>query len=246
MNITTLFDGKTSTDVRIDGPIESTVRIPLHDGRIVWRLLCAVAVVVFSAYALVHQALDYEPRRESSVVDIIGQRDLHDVPADKREIVTKAVSYPGAVQKYTRDYGREWRIFVTVVALLTAMFTFFREMARLQSMDPGMIVAPSGLTINSEATHRIANRIAWPEIAAIEDKSYKGRASVAIKLRDPERILGGGSFFSRLTQKSGDARIVIAPGSLRIDKPDLKNLLARYFDAYGAKRTESSSARSTR
>ncbi len=238
MNVTSLFNTTTSSDVRIDGPIASTVRIPLHRGRIVWRLLCAIAVILFSAYALIHQALDYVPRRDAGPVVTIGQQELRNVPADKREIAATAAEYVGTVQKYTRDYGREWRMFVTVAALLTAVFAVFREMARLQSMEAGMIVAPSGVTINSEATHRIAKRIEWSDISAIADRNYKGRPGVAITLRDPERFLDGGTFFSGLVRKSGDARLVVAPGSLQISKDDLKTLLTRYHAEYGSMRSD--------
>ncbi|MEP6484638.1 MAG: STM3941 family protein [Rudaea sp.] len=230
MNLISLFDGKTATDVRIDAPIDSTVRIPPRRGTIVWRLLCGVAVVVFSVYALIHQALDYEPR--AAVVATFSPREERDIRQEVRDAIYGV--------RYVTSYGREWRMFVTVVALLSGMFTVFREMKRLQATETGVILSPSGLTVYSEASRRFSGRVPWTEIESVGDGRFQGRVGVALAIRHEERFLDETTFFKRLFRKSGDKRIVLAAGSLQIANGDLKTLLTRYMEAYGSVRNESS------
>jgi hypothetical protein len=197
MKTATLLTLHRSENVSIDASTDATVKIPLHRGRIAWRLLSCIAAILASAYTLITTAIHISD---------------HDVLI----------------------YAVGWRIGVTAFVLVISAFAALKEFARLQSLDPGLIVSPTGIVINSEASRWVSRRIAWASIAAIEDKRLvKGKPGVGIKLRDDVNFYDDASFLGNLFSRRGGLYIAISPQSLMIGSDELRSLLRRYFDVYG-------------
>ncbi len=186
-----------SENVPIDTSTDATVKVPLHRGRIAWRLISCIAAILASAYTLITTAIHISD---------------HDVLI----------------------YAVGWRIGVTSFVLVVSAFAALKEFARLQSLDPGLIVGPTGIVINSEASRWVSRRIAWSSIAAIEDnRLVKGKPGVGVKLRDDVNFHDDAGFFGNLLSKGGGLYIAISPQSLLITSEELRSLLKRYFDVYG-------------
>jgi hypothetical protein len=186
-----------SENVPVDTSTDATVKVPLHRGRIAWRLISCIAAILASAYTLITSAINV---------------------SDHEVFI----------------YTEGWRIGVTSFVLVVSAFAALKEFARLQSLDPGLIVGPTGIVINSEASRWVSRRIAWSSIAAIEDnRLVKGKPGVGVKLRDDVNFHDDAGFFGNLLSKGGGLYIAISPQSLMITSEELRSLLKRYFDVHG-------------
>ena len=196
MKTASLLTLHRSENVPIDTSTDATVKVPLHRGRIAWRLFSCIAAILASAYTLVTTAIN--------------------------------VSDHGFL-----IYAIGWRIGVTSSVLVVSAFAALKEFARLQSLDPGLIVSPTGIVINSEASRWVSRRIAWASIASIDNRLVKGKSGVGVKLRDDVNFYDDASFFGNLFSRGCGLYIAISPQSLMMSSEELRNLLKRYFDVYG-------------
>jgi hypothetical protein len=196
MKTASLLTLHRSENVPIDTSTDATVKVPLHRGRIAWRLLSCIAAILASAYTLI-----------TTVLNI----------SDHGFLI----------------YAEGWRIGVTSFVLVVSAFAALKEFARLQSLDPGLIVSPTGIVINSEASRWVSRRIAWASIASIDSRLVKGKSGVGVKLRDDVNFYDDASFFGNLFSRGGGLYIAISPQSLMMSSEELKSLLKRYFDVYG-------------
>lgn len=161
MKTASLLTLHRSENVPADSSTDATVKIPLHRGRIAWRLLSCIAAILASAYTLI-----------TTAINVSG----HDILI----------------------YAVGWRIGVTSFVLVVSAFAALKEFARLQSLDPGLILSPTGIVINSEASRWVSRRIAWTSIASIDNRLVKGKPGVGVKLRDDVNFYDDASFFGKL------------------------------------------------
>jgi hypothetical protein len=196
MKTASLLTLHRSENVPIDTSTEATVKVPLHRGRIAWRLISCIAAILASAYTLITSAINI---------------------SDHEVFV----------------YAEGWRIGVTSFVLVVSAFAALKEFARLQSLDPGLIVGPTGIVINSEASRWVSRRIAWSSIASIDNRLVKGKSGVGVKLRDDVNFYDDASFFGNLFSRGGGLYVPISQQSLMISSEELRSLLKRYFDVYG-------------
>jgi hypothetical protein len=130
-----------------------------------------------------------------------------------------------------------WQLASTGIALAAAVYAMLKAIARLQDGDPGLIVAPDGLTIRTENPGRRMGRIPWRAIAGFTTRRHKGHVHIEVQLRDPARCLADdgrpfGSMLHRLRAHVGGGKVVITPFWLRIENAKLEALLAGYLARY--------------
>jgi hypothetical protein len=207
-----LFD-KTPADVRLDGPIESVVHIPLNHARAVLRLLSFVAMAGGSIFALVTVALHFNDPTFMTKIPSLGDA------LDSTMIALRILQLMSAVG--TLAFG-----------VLGAL----RVIALLQSHQAGLSVGPRGITLAYELRHPGGLLIPWSSIAKIELRSPRGNPSIVLRLRPPRNADGN---YSRFAFWPG-ARETIPVRSLRVAHGDLKMLIDRYFAHYGNQPSSSS------
>ena len=202
---------KTPADVRLDMPIESTVRIPLHKSRIAVQAIAALIAIFVSGRVLLFgtsSAFHYK---------------------DPVAILTASMAL---------SIGNIIAIVAASIALISSASVLLRSIAKLQDAEPGLTVAPRGLKIRSENVTPTTETIPWSAIKSLETKRMRGFPYIAVQLNDPARFLAGsstvGAAVAKLNGGVAGAPITISPKLLQISMTDLESLLQRYFAHYAA------------
>jgi hypothetical protein len=199
-----LFD-KTPADVRLDGPIEATVHIPLNVARATLRLLSLLIMAGGSLFALVTVAVHFN---DPTFLTKIG-------PAS--DIAGMSVTVVRILQ-----------LLIAAGTLLFAVFGTLRLFALVQSHDAGLSVGPRGITVACDLSSANPRHIAWRSLASIEASKPQGIPTVTLRLRSPDDTSRD---YRRFRFWPG-SRLTIQTRSLRIKHTDLKMLLDRYFAHY--------------
>ena len=202
-----LFD-KTIPDVRIDGPVEAGVHIPLNVPRVVFRMLSLLFMAGGALFALVTVAIHF----------------------DDPTFLTK--NAPAAELKDALDASvtavRTLQMLIAAATMLFAVFALLRLLMLVQSHESGLTLSPRGITVACDLRSANPQRIAWKSIRSIEASKPQGILNVVIRLRSPDDTLGN---YRRFAFWPG-SRVTIPTRSLRIKHTDLKMLLDRYFSHY--------------
>ncbi len=232
MKLSALFGYRTPTDVPLNAPVESTIQIPIHRGPIAWRLVCSVAVIVGCSYALLDRGMHYGAPSHFDLDELAHTQASGDVTKDLHTVYSAATDYASHAKDMAYSLWPLWAFGGTALVLITSGLAFFREFARLQSIEPGLTLSPRGLKTTCDMNRRAKELIPWSEMKNIEVRVVGGLRSVAITLRDPARCLEARPWFDALNFSGAD-RVVIPTRTLRIDSADLAALLSRYFAEYG-------------
>ncbi len=207
-----LFD-KTPTDVRLDGPIEATVHVPLNVPRAMLRFLSLLIMAGGALFALVTVAVHFN---DATFLTKIGSANY---------LVGTSVTIVRILQ-----------LLIAAATLLFAVFATLRLFALVQSNEAGLMVGPRGITVACDLRTANAQRIVWRSIRAIEPSKSQGLLNVTLRLNPPDDNSRDYRYF-RFWRGS---ELVIQTRSLRIKHTDLTNLLNRYFAEYAIPKTPSS------
>jgi hypothetical protein len=207
-----LFDN-TPPDVRIDGPIDATVHIPLNIARAALRLISLAVMAGGSLFALVTVAVHFD---DPTFLTKMG-------PADSLAGTSVTVV-------------RILQLLAAAGTLLFAVFAMLRVFALMQSHDGGLSVGPRGVTVACDLYRATAQRLAWRSIQSIEQSKMQGRPTLTLRLRSPDDTSPD---YRRFRFWPG-SRVTIQTRTLRIKHADLKILLDRYFAHYAVPQSSSS------
>jgi hypothetical protein len=213
-----LFD-KTAPDVRLDGPIEATVHIPLNVPRTVLRLLSLLLMAGGAVFALVTVAIHFED--PGFLIKNAPAKDLKDVMAAMDATIITV---------------RTLQILIAAATLLFAIFSMLRLFMLVQSHESGLTVGPRGITVACDLRSANPQRIAWRSIRSIETSKPQGILNVVLHLRSPDDT----SDDNRRFRFWPGSRVTIPTRSLRIKHTDLTMLLDRYFAQYAVPQSPSS------
>jgi hypothetical protein len=211
--ISSLFIDKTPADVRLDAPIDATVRVPLNLARALLRLLSLLIMAGGSLFALVTVAVHF----------------------NDATFLTK----PGPANSLAGTSVTAVRILQLTIAagtLLFAVFAALRLFALVQSHEAGLTVGPRGVIVACDMRSATPRRLAWREIGSIQASKSQGIPTHVLHLRAPD---DKSVDYSRFKFWPG-ARVTIQTRSLRISHTDLKILLERYFAHYAVPQSSSS------
>jgi len=237
MNVASLFGHRAPVAAPATSPApastEATIRIRLHRGRIVWRMVCSIAVVCGAAYALVDQGVHFGTREHFDLFNIVLHHSAY-VPPDSRQVVDNVATSAEQVQRTIDGQWPVWSLVVTSLVLLTSVRAFFRELSFVHIADDAIVVSPKHLTINIETSRRVLAPIPWSAISWVGDDTYAGQPGVGIRLRDPARYLANTSLLSRPLAGCRPDRLVIPMRLLSVGRKELSELLQRYFAAHSA------------
>jgi len=210
-----LFD-KTAADVRLDGPVDATVHIPLNIPRALFRLLSLLFMAGGAVFALVTVAIHFDDPTFLT----------KNVPtAELTDAIGASVTAVRVLQ-----------LLIAAATLLFAIFAMLRLFMLMQSHESGLTIGPRGITVACDLRTANAQRIAWRAIRSIETSKPQGILNVVLHLRSPDDTSND---YRRFRFWPG-ARVTIQTRSLRIKHSDLKLLLDRYFAHYAVAQTSSS------
>jgi hypothetical protein len=211
-----LLSDKTSPDVRLDGPIDTTVHIPLNVPRAVFRLLSLLAMAGGAVFALVTVAIHFDD--PTFLIKNVPTAEL----TDALDASVTAV--------------RTLQMLIAAATLLFAIFAMLRLFMLVQSHESGLIVGPRGIVVACDLRTANPQRIAWRSIRSIETSKPQGILNVVLHLRSPD---DNSSDYRRFKFWPG-ARVTIQTRALRIKHTELKMLLDRYFAHYAIPQSSSS------
>lgn len=233
MNVASLSSHRVADAKPLDtASTQSTIRIRLHRGRIVWRLVCSIAVVLGSAYALVDQGVHFGTTEHFDLSKIILDQ-IRTAPHDQQEMMRNTA----ATARAMTGQWPVWSLVITSLVLIVSIRTFFRELSMVQIADAALVISPKTLTLNLETNRRVLRPIPWSAISAIDERTVRGKPGIVVSLREPARYLAEASVLSRSLIGWHPERIAISAGALSVGRKELSATLQRYFAAHSASST---------